>query len=91
MPERQEVYQIVDDERSYQDAQREEGRFTEEVLPVSGEILCVEEYVAKLRTAYTANPGETPEECLHIFRKVAALCVRAMEHHGAPEREWPSS
>jgi hypothetical protein len=85
MATRQEVYNVIDGERDYQDAQRPD-RFTESVLPVSGELLCIRTYLGYADNSYTNNPGEAPIETLEHIRKIAAMCVRAMEHHGAPPR-----
>jgi len=86
MPTREEVYATIDGERDYQDAQRPD-RFTETVLPVAAELVCIGEYLNRANKSYTDNPGEAPEETLHIIRKIGAMCVRALEHHGAPERK----
>lgn len=90
MPTRKEVYAVIDGERTYQDSLRTQGRFSEDVLPVPGEIVCIEYYLDKLKAEYANNPGEAPEECQHIFRKIAGMCVRAMENHGAPKRVIPT-
>ena len=86
MSTRQEVYSAIDGERDYQNLQRETGRFTEVVLPVSGELLCIQEYLDKAVKVYVSSPGEAPPEVLNGLRKIAAMCVRAMEHHGALTR-----
>ena len=52
---------------------------------VAGEILLIEEWVAKARTQYTVNDGD--EQALCELRKVAATCMRAMINHGAYARE----
>lgn len=85
MASREEVYKAIDSERDYQDAQRPD-RFTEPVLPISGELLCIQEYLNRTNITYVTSAGETPLECLNGLRKIAAMCVRAMEHHGAPKR-----
>jgi hypothetical protein len=86
MSTRQEVYAAINTERDYQDGQRDNGRFTEQVLPVSGELLCIQEYLNKANLAYVVNPGEVPLDTLHAIRKVAAMCVRTLEHYGAVSR-----
>lgn len=86
MSTREEVYRAIDSERAYQDLLREAGRFEEEVLSVAGEIACIKTYLDQAFVAYANNPGETPQECLHTLRKIGAMCVRALEHHGAPFR-----
>src|SRR5690242_12518169 len=87
MPTRKEVYTVIDGERDYQDAQRPD-RFTEPVLPVAGELICIQTYLTEAQNLYTKSPGETPKAGLDNIRKIAAMCVRAMEHHGAPPREF---
>ncbi len=84
---RQIVYQAIDGERDFQDSLRVKGRFTENVLPVPGELICIQEYVNKALKVYVSEPGEIPEETLHALRKIAAMCVRTMEHYGAPKRK----
>lgn len=86
---RTEVYNAVDTERDYQDAQREDGRFTGFVLPVAGELLIMQEYIGKAISAYVSEPGEVPTPSLEAIRKVIAVGVRTLEHYGAPRREMP--
>ncbi len=80
---RYDVYEAIDAERKYQD--RTWGHTT----PSADEFaLYVSEYSSRLR-AHCTDPkvreasGETE---MDFFRKVAALCVAAMELHGAPHR-----
>ena len=83
---REKVYEAIDTERNYQDSQRKAGRFTELVLPIAGELECIRHYLNKATTSYAESPGETPHETLETIRKITAMGVRAMEHHGAPIR-----
>lgn len=88
---RTEVYNAIDSERAYQNHVWRENAGLEPESPVrtvAEELLMLEEYVAKARTAWTAAPRR--HEVLvttDILRKCAAICVRAMENHGAPKRE----
>lgn len=81
--ERQEVYNLIDGERDYQDSVIG-NKYAHVAHPVAAEILMIEEYAARARVEWTDNKGD--EAALAMVRKVAGLCVRCMEHHGAPER-----
>jgi hypothetical protein len=83
---RQEVYAAIDSERDYQDAGRGNA-LRHEGMPVMtpGEyILCMEKCLADARIEWYKPYGG--KSCLDFVRKVAALGVAAMEHHGAPKR-----
>jgi hypothetical protein len=82
-----EIIEAIDSERDYQDSLREGGRFTENILPLPGELSCMKVYLDKAFESYANNPGEAPEETMHIIRKIVAMGVRAMENYGAPKRE----
>ena len=87
---RAEVYAAIDSERDYQThAWRENAGLsaTEPVRTVAEELLMLEEYTAKARAAWTAAPRAIEVAATtDILRKCAAICVRAMENHGAPLR-----
>ena len=80
--DRKEVYAVIDRERDYQDS-----LWPHDGLPSSiGEaVLMLEEYASLARKSWT---NETAPEVgtLDIIRKIAAIGVRCMEDHGAPER-----
>jgi hypothetical protein len=60
------------------------GRFGENPHEIDAFATYVREYSRILDlTATGPNP---PEAKLAVFRKIAAICVRCMEQHGAPER-----
>jgi len=83
---RERAYTAIGNELHYQEARAKRDNWDHKNVPsVEGEILMIEEYVAKARAAYTNNAGN--EQALHELRKVAAMCVRAMINHGAYERE----
>lgn len=84
--ERSKVYEAINSEREYQDSLRDFGTFTERKLPIAGELLILQEYIGKAVAKYVSSPGETPAECLTIIRKIAAICIRAMEQHGVDKR-----
>lgn len=88
MVSRGKVFGVITDERKFQDAQQEEGRFEKKVHSVAEELVLMQRYLDKAFGAYTDNYGDAP--ALHQLRKVVALGVRAMENHGALPREIQS-
>lgn len=84
------AYMAIDTERDYQDKVWRENAGLEPNAPVrtvAEELLMLEEYVAKARAAWTIAPRATEVAVTtDILRKCAAICVRAMENHGAPPR-----
>ncbi len=54
---------------------------------VGEELLLIEEYLAKTRTAFTHNHGN--DAALDSLRKVTAMCIRCLNNHGAPVRVVP--
>lgn len=90
MVSRQEVYAAIDSERAYQDSVWRENAGTvagEPVRTVAEELLMLDEYVKRAREAWTSAPREVEARVTtNILRKCAAICVRAMENHGAPHR-----
>lgn len=75
------VYKAIDGERKYQDSLN--GR----ALLVGEEILLIEEYAMRARKEWAVDFSDNPEiVAMHFIRKVAAIAVRAMEHHGALKR-----
>ena len=101
MPTRVEVFVAINTERKYQDHRW--GRVAN-IPPGSGITgsstlgdrignrsidefaLYVEGYARDL--AQLASHTNDPEPKLDFFRKVGALCVAAMEQHGAPHRAF---
>jgi hypothetical protein len=89
--ERQSVYAAIDSEREYQDSKwpANAGIYAEVRTP-GEELLMIEEYAARARALWTDTPdGRLAEDqaLTAMFRKIAGIAVRAMEHHGAPGRE----
>ena len=83
---REEVYEAIDSEREYQ-----EGLWDEVPRTTDEFALYVNEYASRLQ-AHCTDPRvreRTGESELDFFRKVGALCVAAMEQHGAPKRREP--
>ncbi len=92
MPTRSDVFEALVSERIYQDQRWGETQSSEQPLdgkPVGFRTLdefalYVHGYAQDL--ARIAAHSDSPTEKLDFFRKVGALCVAAMEHHGAPHR-----
>lgn len=86
--ERKEIYNRLDGERDYQDAnwgsRRQMDGTPDEEKPVAEWINYIECHVskAKERVYHLDTNGAT-----HELRKIAALAVRAMEIHGCPARQ----
>ncbi len=83
---RQDAFDAISSERTYQDEQ--EGDIQSNGDPGDGTrtqheyILYVQEWATRLATDAFIDPT-----CVQAgFRKVAALCVAAMEEHGSPHR-----
>jgi hypothetical protein len=86
-PVRDQVYAVINGERDYQDAGIGNAKRHENQPPVMtpGEyLLCMEECLQQARTRWYKPDGSA--QCLDSIRKVAALAVACMEHHGAPAR-----
>lgn len=79
----QQVFDVVKTERSYQDAQS--GGWNHKGHPsIEAEILLMEEYLSKARTAWSSSSDK--QLCLDMMRKVVGVGVRCFEHHGCPPR-----
>ena len=77
------VFCVLDGERKYQDSLC--GR----PLLIGEEILLIQEYAKRARREWTEDfcDGDAVEgEALNMIRKITAIGLRCMEHHGAPER-----
>ncbi len=87
MIDRGTVYDSIDSERAYQDAQKGNSKRHEGQPPMTpGEyILCMEKCLADARNDWYRPDGG--KSCLNYVRKVAALAVGCMELHGSPRRE----
>lgn len=82
MISRANVYRIIDTERVYQE------EFNSRVLSVGEELTLLQCYISKAFNEY-ADTLNVPSEpaTMDVVRKIAGICVRAMENHGAIERE----
>jgi len=85
--ERTEVYKLIDGERDYQDAtwvaRRTADGTPDEEKEVAEWINYIEFHLSKAKNAVYYLDKQS---ALAEVRKVAALAVRTMEIHGAPER-----
>lgn len=80
MATRTEVYCAIDGERTYQDG------INKYILTIGEEIALALRYTDKALDEWTKDFSPVESEALAMLRKVAAICVRCMEHHGAPVR-----
>lgn len=80
MATRQEVYNAIDGERAYQE------KLNPRTLSIGEEIALTLKYTQKSLDEWSNNFNPPEQEALSMLRKVAAICVRCMEHHGAPQR-----
>ena len=77
--DRTEVYKVIDSERNYHEAQAK--KWDHKGNPtVEAEILMMEEYMRKVRTAWVEHHND--ETSLDMMRKVIAMGVRCLENHG---------
>jgi len=81
--ERSEVYKIIDTERDYQDANSNNWNHVGKPT-VEAEILMMEEYLARARSAWVNNNGK--DAALDMMRKVVGIAVRCFENHGVNPR-----
>jgi len=83
--ERTNVYELIDGERDYQDELNSNGQGR--VLTAGEELCLVQTYVDKARQVFAETFGDYEERpTMDVIRKIAALCVRAMENHRTPQR-----
>ncbi len=77
------VFAQIDEERIYQN-----DDVNEEIMTVGDELTLLAAYLREAQDVYKESFGDAHETpALHSIRKLAAICVRCMEHHGAPERD----
>lgn len=84
--DRQEVYALIDAERSYQDVKYPVNANGVSASP-EGFLHVLEALVEEAKAQYVIVP--TPKETVTVMariRKIGATAVRAMEQHGAPPR-----
>lgn len=82
MATRQEVYEALDTERTYQGK-----RWGDANHSITEFLVYMQDYVAEALHKCSRLPDEEANpQALDSIRKVAALGVAAMEQHGAPKR-----
>lgn len=83
---RADVYAAIDTERDYQDrVWAGTGSSGHGVLSIGEEILLIEEYAARARSARSRETY--PEQvALEMIRKIAGIAVHCTEDHGAIPR-----
>jgi len=88
---REEVYKLIDGEREYQKKLEEMSPETFP-LPIAGELVLLRKYLRDAENIYAETFGDPKEQpTMDIIRKLAAICVRAMEGNGAPARDIEGS
>lgn len=89
--ERQEVYQLIDGERTYQKSVEADptrcGQTIHETPHATGEYLVMLKiYLDRAFAAWVNTPNPSNEVLANIL-KIAGIAVHCMEDHGAPARE----
>lgn len=82
------VYDAINGERDYQDnvvGKGPDGRTDGRQKAVGDYLTLIRTYSTRADAAYADTAGD--EAALHVIRKIAGICVQAMEVHGAPTRE----
>jgi hypothetical protein len=81
---REQVFERINSERTYQDSINNE--MNHQGFPtIEAELLMMEEYLKDSRTKWVHTHGND-KPCLDFIRKVVGIGVRCLEHHGCPER-----
>jgi hypothetical protein len=81
---RDDVYELIDGERDYQDAlpsTRTDGR----EHTVGEYMIMMQYYMAKAVEGWTMTPSD--QKALDNIRKIAAICVHCMEDYDTPPRQ----
>ena len=78
---RDDVYKLIDGERNYQE-NASKPSFRKKT--VAEELVLIERYARKAGDLWADIIGD--EDCLNEIRKIAAICVRCMEHHNTLSR-----
>lgn len=82
---REEVYDIIDSERDYQDSLGD-NRTDHSQKTVGDYTVMMTYYNTKLLEAWTNNAGTV--EALNVMRKLAGIAVKCMEEHGSQPRSF---
>ena len=79
---RNQVFQVIDKERSYQ------NNLNPHCMAVGDELVLLRAYLRKAENCYTERFGDDHERpAMDVMRKLAGICVRCMENHGAVPRK----
>lgn len=83
---RQDVYQVIDSEREYQiaESQNPDGYVLPE-MPLGSTILAIEHNINRARNDWYYEKAPYTNTMEYV-RKIAALCVQAMEQYGCNAR-----
>jgi hypothetical protein len=84
---RDKVYEAIDSERNYQDKFVLPERQYYQTHTLGEFILMLNQYSAQAMSKWTHHSDIEPPESLEEVRKIAAIAVRCMEQHGAPNRK----
>ena len=77
---REDVYKLIDEERNYQDT------LSSDAMEVGEELALMKVYLDKAFKEWAEDFNQPEQEALAMVRKLAGICARCMEHHGAPKR-----
>lgn len=90
MATREEVYEAIDSERNYQDMLISILSQEDMHELAMGEHLAVlNKLINDAHDAWYSDAAPYPDT-MPLIRKIAGVCVQAMEKYGAPERELPT-
>lgn len=80
------VYSLIDGEREYQD------RLNPKQVYPGCDIALLHQYLGKATDVFANTFGDPNEQpTMDVLRKIAAICVRAMEQNGCPARDIENS
>ena len=77
---RAKIQTAIREERDYQD------KLNDFEQSIGEEILMLNEYVARANRTWTDEFTRPEIETLAVVRKIAAIALRCLEHHGCPTR-----
>jgi len=83
--ERDEVYDVLNGERAYQDALGAEHIRPD--LTLGEHLLAIERNLSEAREMWYRSKGGDYRSVMHRVRKVAGQAILAMEENGVPRRE----
>lgn len=81
MPSRAEVYAAIDTERAYQSTL--ERNVVKPARPME-QLAIIRHLLTEIDAEWYSQPGQPSMDSV---RKIAAMAVRIMEEHGAPQRK----